>query len=661
MNFLSPITALIAAGITVPLLVLLYFLKLRRRRLDVSSTLLWKRAIHDLEVNSPFQKLRKNLLLLLQLILLAALLLAVARPAMDATANPGDRVVILIDHSASMNAADVSPSRLAEAKRMALEQIDHLYVTGDGRSSSGVMVVSFASRATVLQPFTTDLSLLRRAIRGIEPTDQFSNLGDALKLIEPFALEAQNGGGSPNRLVVYVISDGRVHLDMDNLPAVPASMLKYVTVNAEDSPADNIGIVSLSARRDVDKPHIVQVFTRVAHYGDSPRRVNLSLAIDGRLSRVQPVDLSAAGDEPAIQSLQFDFVLPGSVLIELSHDAADDLPADDTARLVLAPARQLRVLLVSSGNVFLERVIRSVGLRDLVMMTPEKFENQSPESLSRGEWDPTGLVGGAGSGFDVIVFDDYSPSTVPPVSSIYLGAAPPIDGLAIHKAEDSDDAGQLFFDWRRDHPVLRYVVLDDVVLAGPGRLVLPPQAEILATGQSGPLIAEMVHESRRHVVTSFNILNSNWPLYVSFPVFMSNSLQVLGLGGLVDEAGIDYRPGDVVMVPVDGGEARLEYTGPVPLEAEVRSGRAVLPVFPRAGIYETADTVSALYKRFAVNLLDQTESDLRPVTDLPTGSGTVTGQSNRIAVRREVWHWFIWAAMGLLMLEWLIYTRRMHL
>ena len=106
MGFLAPTAAWIAAGVTVPLLVSLYFLKLRRRHVTVSSTLLWQKAIQDLQVNAPFQKLRKNLLLLLQLLVLAGLLLAFARPTLRGTAQPGQRVVIVIDQSASMNATD---------------------------------------------------------------------------------------------------------------------------------------------------------------------------------------------------------------------------------------------------------------------------------------------------------------------------------------------------------------------------------------------------------------------------------------------------------------------------------------------------------------------------------------------------------------------------
>ena len=74
MQWLTPAMALIAGAMTVPLLVLLYFLKLKRTERVVSSTLLWQRAVQDLQVNAPFQRLRRNLLLLLQLLALIAAL-----------------------------------------------------------------------------------------------------------------------------------------------------------------------------------------------------------------------------------------------------------------------------------------------------------------------------------------------------------------------------------------------------------------------------------------------------------------------------------------------------------------------------------------------------------------------------------------------------------
>src|SRR5277367_1285545 len=120
-HFLSPLAAVIAAAIALPLLLILYFLKLRRREMPVSSTFLWKKAVQDLQVNAPFQKLRRNLLFFLQLLLLLLLALALSRPVTNYTPGAGKLSVILIDRSASMNALDQpgGKSRLDEAKRRA--------------------------------------------------------------------------------------------------------------------------------------------------------------------------------------------------------------------------------------------------------------------------------------------------------------------------------------------------------------------------------------------------------------------------------------------------------------------------------------------------------------------------------------------------------------
>src|SRR2546423_8439643 len=106
MTFLTPLLAGIAAAVAVPSLVILYFLKLRRRDLEISTTLLWKKAIQDLQANAPFQKLRRNLLLFLQLLVLAGIIAALGQPQIKAQNIVGSKHVILIDRSGSMAALD---------------------------------------------------------------------------------------------------------------------------------------------------------------------------------------------------------------------------------------------------------------------------------------------------------------------------------------------------------------------------------------------------------------------------------------------------------------------------------------------------------------------------------------------------------------------------
>ncbi len=109
---LGPAAWAVLAGIPVGIIAL-YFLKLRRKPVMVASTMLWRRSLEDLHVNSLFQRLRRNLLLFLQLLAVGLAMLALAGPRVKGTTSQGQRYILAIDNSASMSATDVAPSRLA--------------------------------------------------------------------------------------------------------------------------------------------------------------------------------------------------------------------------------------------------------------------------------------------------------------------------------------------------------------------------------------------------------------------------------------------------------------------------------------------------------------------------------------------------------------------
>src|SRR3954463_11408323 len=139
-------------------IIILYFLKLRRRPVQVPSTLLWRRSLEDLHVNSLFQRLRRNLLLFLQLLAVFVAMLALTGPRIQGTSGQGQRFVLAIDNSASMSATDVAPSRLSQAKEAAKR------IVGSMDADDLAMVIAFSDRAKVVSNYSGDKRLLLQRI-----------------------------------------------------------------------------------------------------------------------------------------------------------------------------------------------------------------------------------------------------------------------------------------------------------------------------------------------------------------------------------------------------------------------------------------------------------------------------------------------------------------
>ncbi|MBO3464196.1 vWA domain-containing protein, partial [Aetokthonos hydrillicola] len=216
MTWLTPMVGAWAAAVAVPALLILYFLRLKRRDLEVSSTLLWKKAVQDLQANAPFQRLRRNLLLFLQLLALAAALFGLAQPQWKGAGGTAQKSVLLIDRSASMSTMDESldgkpASRLEKSKAQALKFIDELPAGGlfETSGAAEALVIAFDSAAEVVQTFTSNKALLRTAVEGIQPSDAGTSIDEAVRLasayvgpkvVEDVGLTA----GAP----LYVYSDG---------------------------------------------------------------------------------------------------------------------------------------------------------------------------------------------------------------------------------------------------------------------------------------------------------------------------------------------------------------------------------------------------------------------------------------------------------------------
>ena len=633
-----------AAGVVVPLLLLLYFLKLRRQMLRIPTTLLWRESTQDLQVNVPFQRLRPSLLLFLQLLLLATLLAALAQPVLQTEAPPSARVILLIDRSASMNATDAEGKTRLEAARAAAEQIAHRLGRGD--EPNQMMVVAFASTAQVITGFESDRRVLSDAIASITPTDEEANLDAALELAGAFASREDAALDQPPTVVL--ISDGGVGEASDSSGfSLPSGVLRFVRVGpGADQPVQNVGIVSFSARRNYQDPARVLVFARLANAGSQPIETLLTLRVDGSASELKQVQIPPAGAAGMGQAtVTFAIQLSGGAVLALSSNHRDDLAADDAAALVLAPPAAPRIALVHGGDepdAFLYDLISALDPQRLVALPlrPDSADELRPRLESE---------------FDLVVFDRAPLVAFPEVPTLSFAAAP----SEIKSKPARDPGGKRILSWDRQHPIMRHVSLDALVYAGFGGYELPDGAVALATGPDGPVIALVPRRAARHVLVGFELAQSNWPVHVSNLVFLQNVLEHLTLGGLTGAA-LSFKTGEPITVPTSPLTRELMIRGPVSATVQVEpAASAILPQLRHVGLYEV-DGAEPPFDRIAVNLLSETESDIRPRTSVTVNAQHTQAGAIRSAAPLPLWPWLAAAAFALLVLEWIVYCRRMR-
>ena len=672
MSFLTPWVAAIAAAIVVPALLILYFLKLRRRAEHVPSTLLWRRAVQDLQVNAPFQRLRKSLLLFLQLLVLAAGAFALARPIVQTELSDASSVILLIDRSGSMSTREGDTTRFELAKEQAIRHVRTFNRTGSRfwalfgtrDAMTRVMIIAFADRATVVSPFTTNTADLTRLIEELEPSDGRTNLRDALELAQVYMTQTTveqttETTAAPSSLLL--LSDGGLP-GLDQI-TLREGELRLIRIGEQ---SDNVGITALRVQRSYERPEQLSVFCQLENFGHAPVSTDVSLYVDGQLSAVRPVALGAAPpragqpDDPpddgappgdpearlrgASAALSFEFTLDRAALLEARLSRADALAIDDRAATLVPAPRRLSVLLVSAGNFFWEKVLEHLPLERFDYMTPQQYETAPDESLERE----------GRSAYDVVVFDKHSTARLPEGNYVFVAAAPQIEDVKV--AGEIGDQAMLW--WDETHAILRHVALDYVFASKGLVLELPTGSETLMEGPGGPTLARYSKDGRHYFLLTFAIENSTWWSKPSFPVFVYNLFSYMGAGGGVLDAG-PLRPGDPLRIPLPAGveQTRVQRPDGRSIPVHATGGVARYSGTERVGLY-TANPAAPGHARFAVNLEDAAESDIAPLAELRLGVGQVKLASSIETATPEVWRWFVGAALLIALIEWHIYNRR---
>jgi Ca-activated chloride channel family protein len=611
------------------LIVLMYILKLRRKDVVVSSTFLWRQVIRDVQANAPFQKLRKNLLLLLQLIIAALIIFALSRPFIRAFGRGGRTIVLVVDTSASMRATDVRPSRLDAARQKARELVASL---GPGDK---MMVLSAYSRPEALTGFTGKAAELRQAIDSLKPHDTPNSMRDALNLAADLIASHSNGEGG----VIDLLSDGGFEAQVSTAGA-PGAEPQYVLSNLNlgkthlafypiGKDHDNVGITAIDFRRNLGNDRPTVQFLVVTHnYASQTKTFTEEIYRDDNLIDAHEVTLAPNGEDTEPYDLE-EPAAPARMRVKL--DLKDDLAVDNEVTLILKPRKVLKVLLAGPGNSFLENALR---------VDPGVELSKTEQAVTA-------------SGYDVTIFNEKAPARLPEGNYLFLHCTSDqtpakVDGTADNVA---------VADWEHDHPVLRYVDFGSERFATALKASPAPWGRELAVGESGSLVVAGEKGKMRAEFVGFSLENQLFQMRVAFPIFIANSVRWLGTGSDDSELGAIHT-GDPITLPAPSGLA-LTVTKPDGTKEDIRAGdqgEAVFAETSQAGIYTAAG--KGYTYTFAANLANEGESDITPHRSLSILDNPTASAGHRVPNPYELLPLLALLALVVLMVEWWAFHRR---
>ncbi|MBS0264866.1 MAG: BatA and WFA domain-containing protein [Planctomycetes bacterium] len=604
-------------------LIIFYFLKLKRPRHVIPSLALWRSVLNDQRVNSPFQKFKRNLLLLLQLLLLFCLVVAAMQPFFPSGADRAKYLPVLIDTSASMAAVDHGgKSRLDLAKEEIRRLIDNLL------PEQRLCLISVSSTARQLTDFTDNQRVLRDALEQVQVSQVSSRLDDALRMTQALAR-------------TFPIETAVLYTDGNVPPEIDFELPFQLNYQKLDPAGRNIGITAVNARRVNDR---WDVFVRIegskgeSDTDETPINAEVILQTAGR----DPVSESISLTPGQSQRIVFPIEGEGARRLEVQLKPLDfdALAMDNVASLDLPAGRPLAVYCATELESY-RHALR--GIKDVLLYPSDDDDSKA-------------------ASYDLVLTDSKTDLDLEAETFIFIGVVP--DDLS--KLIRVDDAVGQVIDWQRNAPLLQHVLLTDLQLADRpvslegvrDRDFEELGYEILIQGRSGPLLVRKEAGERALYYFLFHTDHSTLPFRVGFPILVSNSVQLAQQRAGLSEV-IANQTG--ILPPLHlQPEKEYQVQGPDGNVSKVRSsvdGTLSGISAPLNGRYSIRDGGTELAS-VGVSLLSVAESSLGTVDQLQFRELKVGAASTLLKSDRPIWHWFAVVGFVLLLAEWWYFQRR---
>lgn len=462
MSFYSPLFFLFFIGL-IPI-ILMYLLKKQHTDIVVSSNYLWEKALRDVEANRPWQKLRKNLLLILQLLIFSLLVLALARPFIFSSSISSNTIIVL-DTSLSMQGNSDDSTRFKVAKKEAERLIDNM------SPDTHVTIITMDTSPNIIINSTKNKEFAKRKLSNLEPTNSKDNAQETLSLLHAMTKDLDDYS-------IYFYTDKWIDTDIDKL------FLNYI-----EGEQFNVAIDNISHSSDQNG---ITVLTTVTNYSKENVNFDLLLYADDDLYDIKEIELSPEEST----NIYWQDIDTETGVLKAEIDLDDSLNIDNIRYHIINENSVQKALLITDTNVFLEKAI---SLNNNV----ELFKtNEIPKNLI---------------GYDLYIFDGLTPAKFPTDGNIIIIS--PLESELF-----SDTAMELEEIQMLNDELFRHVNLD-IIINKSKYIEDAHWAEPILLAKDKPIIAKGKNDNQKFILIGFDLHDTNFPLQIDFPIFVQNMLE----------------------------------------------------------------------------------------------------------------------------------------
>lgn len=581
--------------ITIPLLVLLYILKRKYREEVISSTLLWNEVYKNTRANTPWEKLRKNIMLFLQIIILLLLIFSLMRPFLNFGGKTYKNIILVLDNTASMSAEHGEGTRLDEAKKLAKEFLSST------KDDTNTYIISFDGNSNLLQNGDFNKEVSNDIISSISQSYNTGEIGETLSFVKAI------GEGIEEDYEVIAITDKDFSLGDINGKVVS---LANSGVNAS---IDNISHKFLE-----DK---VRVIATITNRGSGEYSGDFSLYDGEELISVEALELK----EGENRTITFDLTSINSEVLRGELSRKDMILGDNTYNHVVGKKKVNKILIVTEQNLFLEKAFSSI-------QNTEVYKTNNASNLTSADT------------YDLYVFDSVTPDIMPSKGSILFINPSSNEFFNVVSGGEGGEAKAVIGE------VSKYLE-DTTFTAGKynsieipyyGRGFLNIDEDFI--GFKGEV------DGRKIAALSIDLHNSDFPLKKEFPILMYDLGENLISNGMLYKS--NFKAGEKIIAKGLSLDSSITLTYPNGDTQEISSGDEIKED-NFLGIYK----LNSLDEKelFSVNFPSEKEGNTN-VSSVSENENIASAKSN-LKRGLNISPLLIILAMSVVAFEWIMYKR----